>query len=86
MVIKGFREKNKAIYYFTTAKKQYDRIIEIPMKSLVNYLFMETENCETNLYLLKAVDFNNDINLLVLTKKAIKRGEVLALDRNLIYN
>ena len=51
---KGFHE-TKAIYCFTTAKKQYDIIFGIPMKSFVNYLFLATENFEPNLYLLKAL-------------------------------
>ena len=56
------------------------------MKSFVNYLFFETENFESTLYLLKAVDLKNEINLLVMTKTAIKKGEVYAIDRNIIYN
>ena len=75
-----------AFLYFKTAKKAYDRIIVVPKTSPINFMYDESSNKTPNLKLLKAVDSNNLIKLLVISSRDIKEGETLLLDNNNILN
>lgn len=75
-----------AFFYFKTAKKAYDRIIVVPKTSPINFMYEESSNKTPNLKLLRAVDSNNLIKLLLISSRDIKEGETLLLDNNNILN
>jgi len=78
------KEKLISLLYFKTAKSIYDRFIKISQNSIVNFLFPNLKNIRENLDIIKIVDSQNLIKLLVITKRNIKKGEILSLDRNLL--
>jgi integrase len=77
-------KKKLLLIYFKTAKASYDRIINVSKNSIINYFFPET-NDEANLEIIKIVDKQNLIKLIVVTKRIINKGEILALDKNLLF-
>ena len=77
--------KNNILNYFKTAKTDYDRIIVLHEKSIIKFMFNPDNSREPNMYLLKVVDKNDEIKLLVLTKRNIDKGDRLLLDLNLKF-
>lgn len=78
--------KNIILLYFKTAKCAYDRIIEIPKKSIINYFLHANSKKDNNLEIIRILDSDNLIKLIVLSNKIIKRGEILLLNKNMILN
>ena len=48
-------------------------------------MFKTNDSIESNLYILKVVDRNDEIKFLILTKRNIDKGESLLLNLNLIF-
>ena len=84
-VNKENKNKNNVLNYFRTAKKEYDRIIVLHEKSIIKFMFKSHNSREPNLYILKVVDKNDEIKLLVLTKRNIDKGDSLLHDLNLKF-
>lgn len=78
--------KGPIIPYFRTAKKLYDRIIALNPISLVSFLFHDIKKLEENLEIKKIIDEKEKIILCVVAKKLIKKGEILCLDKNIIFS
>ena len=54
---------NGIILFSKTAKTDYDRIIVLHEKSIIKFMFKPDISREPNLYILKVVDKNNEINI-----------------------
>ena len=48
-------------------------------------MFKTNDSIESNLYILKVVDRNDEIKFLILNKRNIDKGESLLLNLNLIF-
>lgn len=80
------KEKSNTLLYFKTAKSIYDRFIKLSKNSLVNFFFQDTRKTKENLDIIKVVDSQYLIKLLVITNKYIKKGESLSLNKKLLVN
>lgn len=74
------------ILYFQTANKLYDRIISINPINLAAFLFHNTNKKKENLDIKKMINKYDKIILCVITKEYIKKGEILLLNRDSLFN
>jgi hypothetical protein len=73
-------KKPLILLYFKTANSTYDRYICVAKNSIVNFFFPKDKINEFNLDLLKIVDTNGFIKLIIVAKRIIKKEETLKLD------
>ena len=74
------------LLYFKTANCNYDRYIKLSENSTIKYFFSKNNSKDSNLDILKIVDLEGYIELIIISNKLIEKGEKLKINNKNEFN